>query len=75
MENLKDVKVAILVENGFEQVELVEPRRALDQAGAQTQIRDSISSPALWDICCTKEFCSLALPRCVKAPETFRQAT
>jgi len=31
-------RVAILVENGFEQVELTEPRRALDEAGAQTQI-------------------------------------
>src|SRR3984893_19095860 len=38
MENLKGLKVAILVENGFEQVELVEPRKALDQAGAETQI-------------------------------------
>src|ERR1700743_1747980 len=41
MENLKGLKVAILVDNGFEQVELVEPRRALDQAGAQTQIVSS----------------------------------
>ena len=31
-------KVAILVANGFEQVELVEPKRALEQAGAQTHI-------------------------------------
>ena len=38
MENLKGLRVAILVENGFEQVELVEPRRELDQAGAETQI-------------------------------------
>lgn len=38
MENLKGLKVAILVENGFEQVELVEPRKALDLAGAETQI-------------------------------------
>jgi protease I len=30
--------VAILVERGFEQVELVEPRKALDQAGADTRI-------------------------------------
>jgi protease I len=35
---LKGLKVAILVEDGFEQVEMVEPRRALDDAGAQTQI-------------------------------------
>src|ERR1700681_4096754 len=38
MENLNGLKVAILVDNGFEQVELVEPRRALDQAGAETRI-------------------------------------
>src|SRR4051812_17579039 len=31
-------KVAILVENGFEQVELAEPKRALEEAGAKTQI-------------------------------------
>jgi protease I len=37
-ENLKGLKVAILVTDGFEQVELVEPRRALDQAGAETRI-------------------------------------
>ncbi len=35
---LKGLKVAILVEDGFEQVELVEPRKALDQAGAETKI-------------------------------------
>jgi protease I len=37
-ENLKGLKVAILVDDGFEQVELVEPRKALDQAGATTHI-------------------------------------
>jgi len=38
MENLKGLKVAILMEEGFEQVEMVEPRKALDQAGAKTSI-------------------------------------
>ena len=37
-ETLKGLKVAILVTDGFEQVELVRPRKALDEAGAQTQI-------------------------------------
>lgn len=37
-ENLEGLTVAILVDNGFEQVELVEPRKALDQAGAETRI-------------------------------------
>jgi protease I len=38
MENLSGLNIAILVENGFEQVELTEPRKALDQAGAETRI-------------------------------------
>ena len=38
MESLKGVRVAILVENGFERVEMTEPRKALDQAGAETRL-------------------------------------
>jgi deglycase len=38
MDNLEGVKVAILVTDGFEQVELIEPRQALDEAGADTQV-------------------------------------
>jgi protease I len=38
MESLKGLKVAILVTDGFEQSELSEPRRALDQAGAVTNV-------------------------------------
>ena len=38
MAKLDGVKVAILVADGFEQSELTEPRRALDEARAQTQI-------------------------------------
>jgi protease I len=37
-ENLNGLNVAILVEDGFEQVEWVEPREALNEAGAETQI-------------------------------------
>ncbi|CAN5815091.1 MAG: type 1 glutamine amidotransferase [Gemmatimonadetes bacterium] len=37
-DELKGRKVAILVENGFEQVELTGPREALDAAGATTHI-------------------------------------
>jgi protease I len=36
--SLDGLRVAILVTDGFEQVELTEPRRALDAAGARTQI-------------------------------------
>ncbi|WP_068469231.1 type 1 glutamine amidotransferase domain-containing protein [Candidatus Protochlamydia phocaeensis] len=35
---LKDLRVAILVADGFEQVEMTEPKKALDQAGAKTTI-------------------------------------
>lgn len=35
---LRGIKVAILVATGFEQVELTEPRKALDDAGAETRI-------------------------------------
>jgi protease I len=35
---LKGKKVAILVAEGFEQVEMTEPRKALDEAGATTSI-------------------------------------
>ena len=35
---LDGMKIAILVDNGFEQVELTEPRKALDEAGAETNV-------------------------------------
>ncbi len=37
-DTLKGLNVAILVTDGFEQVELIEPRKALDHAGAETRI-------------------------------------
>ena len=37
-QNLKGFKVAILIADGFEQVEMTEPKKALDQAGALTTI-------------------------------------
>jgi len=36
--DLTGKKVAILVDEGFEQVELIKPRKALDRLGAQTQV-------------------------------------
>lgn len=38
MSNLKGKKVAILVANGFEQVEMTDPKKALEQAGANVDI-------------------------------------
>ena len=35
-EPLKGLNVAVLVADGFEQIEMTEPRKALDQAGART---------------------------------------
>lgn len=37
-DTLRGKKIAILVANGFEQVELTEPKKALDQAGATTHV-------------------------------------
>jgi protease I len=37
-ETLEGLKVAILVTDGFEEVELTEPRKALDKAGADTSV-------------------------------------
>jgi protease I len=36
--NLEGLKVAILITDGFEQVEMVKPREALDEAGAVTSV-------------------------------------
>ncbi len=36
--SLNGKKVAILVENGFEEAELLDPRRALEKAGAKTTV-------------------------------------
>ena len=36
--DLEGKRVAIVVTNGFEQVELTEPRQALEEAGASTDI-------------------------------------
>jgi len=38
MASIQGIKVAILVTDGFEQDELLLPRKALDEAGAQTQV-------------------------------------
>lgn len=38
MDHIKEKKIAFLVANGFEEVELSEPQKALEQAGAITQI-------------------------------------
>src|SRR5690242_1491245 len=37
-QDLRGLRVAILATDGFEQVELQEPRKALDDAGAETMV-------------------------------------
>lgn len=38
MDTLKGLRIAILVDNGFEQVEMTKPKKALEDAGAETRI-------------------------------------
>jgi protease I len=50
-EKLDGLRVAILVTDGFEQVELEKPRKALDRAGAATQIVSPAGSKVkAWDM-------------------------
>lgn len=43
-EQLPGLRVAILVENGFEESELMEPRKALDDAGAITDVVSPVAT-------------------------------
>ena len=50
MQNLNGKKVAILVANGFEQVEMTEPRKALQEAGAETHLISPVEGEVKgWD--------------------------
>jgi deglycase len=84
---LKDMKVAILVTDGFERVELVKPRSALDESGALTQIvspKDGhvrswnftdwgVALPVnLWLLKATDDFDALLLPGGVINPDSLR---
>src|ERR1700716_3137709 len=85
---LKDRKVAILVANGFEQVELLEPRKALDQAGAKTfvvspeqnKVRgwnhtewgENVAVDVALDSANSKDYEALLLPGGVMNPDTLR---
>lgn len=44
-ENLKGMRVAILVTDGFEQSEMEKPREALDAAGAETKVVSPVDVP------------------------------
>ena len=49
MTNLKDLKVAILTENGFEQVELLSPKKAMEEAGVAVEIVSPQKEIRAWD--------------------------
>ena len=87
-ETLSELRVAILVANGFEQVELIKPRKALDEAGARTQVvspqrdrvrgwnftewGDDVKVDVPLDGARADDFEALLLPGGVMNPDTLR---
>lgn len=87
-ENLKGKRIAILVAEGFEQVEMVEPRRAIEEAGGDTQLVSCCgeqvkawnedyfgdSFPVDLDVSQAKEenFDGLLIPGGVMSPDSLR---
>jgi protease I len=87
-DNLQGLKVAILATEGFEQVELLEPRRALDEAGAETRVvapgsgrirgwnhtewGDEVAVDLTLDRARPQEFDALLLPGGVMSPDKLR---
>ncbi len=70
--NLQGKKVAILVADGFEQVELLEPRKALDQAGATTQVVSPAKNKVKgWNFKEWGEEVSVDVPLDTAKPENF----
>jgi len=88
VQNKSKIKVAILVADGFEQVEMVEPKKALDEAVFQTVIispvkgkvkgwksknwGDEFSVDIPLDQAKAEEFDALLLPGGVMNPDTLR---
>jgi protease I len=88
-EQLKDKKIAILATDGFEYVELTEPRKALEEAGAKTQVispksdkikgwnhtdwGDSVSVDVPLDSANAGDYDGLLLPGGVMNPDHLRQ--
>jgi protease I len=87
-EPLKGLKVAILVTDGFEQVEMTEPRKTLDEAGAETRVvspqaervrgwkftdwGDQVRVDAPLDQAKPEDFDALLLPGGVMNPDSLR---
>src|ERR1700680_1266536 len=89
MPNLDNQRIAILVANGFEQVELTEPKKALEQAGATTDIvspesgkvkgwnhtewGDEFTVDVPLDRASAKDYSALLLPGGVMNPDKLRR--
>jgi protease I len=87
-QELNGLSVAILVTDGFEQVEMTEPRKALDQAGAKTTLispkggevqaskhdekGDKFKADAALDSTDPEKFDALVLPGGVANPDKLR---
>ncbi len=87
-DTLKGLKVAILITDGFEQVEMTEPRKALGDAGAETRIispkdgkvkawkftewGDEFQVDASLSAARPEDFDALLLPGGVLNPDTLR---
>jgi protease I len=85
---LKGMKIAILVTDGFEQIELTEPRRVLDEAGADTRVvspretrvrgwkftdwGDELPVDAKLDQASPEDFDALHLPGGIINPDSLR---
>jgi protease I len=85
---LEGKRIAILVTDGFEQAELFEPRRALEEAGAQTTVispgkdrirgwnhkdwGDEVSVDVILDSAKAEDFHALLLPGGVMNPDKLR---
>ncbi|HHF7376056.1 type 1 glutamine amidotransferase domain-containing protein [Legionella bozemanae] len=87
MNSLNGLKIAILLTDGFEQVEMVKPRKALQDQGAQTFLisnkstvqgwnhadkGDSFDVDVLLENANPNEFDALLLPGGVMNPDTLR---
>ena len=87
-ENLRGKRVAILATDGFEQVELTEPKKALDEAGATTEVvspkggaikgwkfkewGDSVKVDRTLDEAKARDYDALVLPGGVISPDHLR---
>lgn len=71
-ESLNFVKVAILATDGFEEVEMTEPRKALDDAGAETKLVSPGEGPVkAWNFTDWGDIFLVDTPLEIARPESF----